>query len=475
MFNFTLFSKALVDSNLTDAEFRLLCLILNNLSMSGSDEIEMKIPFIMDKLDKCERQARNLLSALANKNYIIREVIGTTKNRHGNIISLIDDERKKIATNDDAVIAEKNCAISEENNVEKNCPPYNDYILINKSINKSILINREKSIEENIDYIDLGEASNESDTSTNEVNNEETNETISNDSNTSTEGNKPIETRTPSSNEESNTSINTTTNESNKTISADEAIKWLNSKLDEYYNTKRPNQSQSIEINITNYFQSIDKQYFNPNQLRAISALEKRFNGIRSQKQKYFSKWNKCNTSINSNNTLSPQVAPAPLSQNSTIGDEVTTPNTRPSLETSKTINNELIKAKIQDYESWYLETIPNFVNGKNFERQGMEKAIANRLENEFGNNWWLSSDKRTIETATAIEDKLMEDLDYFVNVSWPNALKEYEANTPSTENEQQDGNIDGISSTAPEKAQQANDTNELIYYDDGTIVELPF
>ena len=104
-----------------------------------------------------------------------------------------------------------------------------------------------------------------------------------------------------------------------------------------------------------------------------------------------------------------------------------------------------------------------------------MEKAIANRLENEFGNNWWLSSDKRTIETATAIEDKLMEDLDYFVNVSWPNALKEYEANTPSTENEQQDGNIDGISSTAPEKAQQANDTNELIYYDDGTIVELPF
>jgi len=351
MFNFTLFSKALVDSNLTDAEFRLFCLILNNLSMNGSDEIEMKIPFIMDKLDKCERQARNLLSALANKNYIIREVIGTTKNRHGNIISLVDDERQKIATNDDAVIAEKNCAISEEKNVEKNCPPYNDYISINKSINKSILINREKSIEENIDYIDFGEASN--------------------DSNTSTEGSKPIETRTPSSNEESNTSINTTTNESNKTISADEAIKWLNSKLDEYYKTKRPNQCQTIEINISNYFQSIDKQYFNQNQLRAISALEKRFNGIRSQKQKYFSKWNS-NTSINSKKSLSPQIAPAPLSQNSTEGDCDDVTDLKATIEQKKAI-----------IKQWYNEHLEDFTEYGQWQYK-FEKL----LNEEFGGDW---------------------------------------------------------------------------------------
>lgn len=305
MFNFNVFAKALVDSNLSDGEFRLLCLILNNMALNNKEEIEMYNAFVAFHLDKCEKSVQNLMKGLCEKNYITREIIGTSKNRRGNIIMINETmqemmmEKNYTLYND--YMERKNFPDNEETKQEKNCTLYNDYI----KNNKSILINSEKSIEENIDYIDLDEANNKSDTSTNDVSNEENNETISIDSITSTEGSKPIETQTPSTNDESNTSINVSNNESNKSISADETIKWLNSKLDEYYKTKRPNQSQSIEINITNYFQSIDKHNFNPNQLRAISALEKRFNGIKSQKQKYFSKWNKTNTSINSNDTLS--------------------------------------------------------------------------------------------------------------------------------------------------------------------------
>lgn len=406
MFNFNVFAKALVDSNLSDGEFRLLCLILNNMALNNKEEIEMYNAFVAFHLDKCEKSVQNLMKGLSEKNYITREIIGTSKNRRGNIIMINETmqemmmEKNYTLYND--YMERKNFPDNEETKQEKNCTLYNDYI----KNNKSILINSEKSIEVNIDCIDLDEASNESDTSTNDVSNEENNKTISIDSITSTEGSKPIETQTPSTNDESNTSINVSINESNKPISADETIKWLNSKLDEYYKTKRPNQSQSIEINITNYFQSIDKHNFNPNQLRAISALEKRFNGIKSQKQKYFSKWNKTNTSINSNDTPTPSSA-QPLPQESA--------------------HKKQKKTKIKEYQDWYLKVIPNFIEGYNFDKDGLENSIKEKLENEFGKEWWLSSDQNAIDIAISIENELMKDLDYFANVSWPNAVKEKE------------------------------------------------
>ena len=137
---------------------------------------------------------------------------------------------------------------------------------------------------------------------------------------------------------------------------------------------------------------------------------------------------------INSNNALTPSCA-QPLSQNSTDGeDQDATPNIRPNLETSKTINNKAYKkAKLKEYENWYLEELPNYIEGHNFDRDRFEKAIAKKLENEFGNNWWHLEDQNLVDLASSVENRLMKDLDYFVNEAWPNALKEDEENNSTT------------------------------------------
>lgn len=91
MLNLTLLNKALTDTNITDAEFRLLYLIANNISMSKADEKEIYNGFLMDKLNLSERQIQRLTKSLADKGYITKRAIGNKRNKHGNIYSLAFD------------------------------------------------------------------------------------------------------------------------------------------------------------------------------------------------------------------------------------------------------------------------------------------------------------------------------------------------------------------------------------------------
>lgn len=105
MFNFNLLNKALTDANLSDKEFRLLYLIVNNMSLNNTNEIEMYNGFIMDKLDICERQARRLTSSLVEKGYIIKVRFGASKKKNGNVYRLKAD-------------------IDTDIKLDKNVPPY---------------------------------------------------------------------------------------------------------------------------------------------------------------------------------------------------------------------------------------------------------------------------------------------------------------------------------------------------------------
>lgn len=112
MINSTLLNKALVDGNVTDKEFRTLYLILNNLSMNKTNSLEIFNGFMMDKLNICERQVRNVTNGLAEKGYIIKLNCGNSKRKNGNIYQLPKEEIKR--------------EINEEKKLEKNFPPYNN-------------------------------------------------------------------------------------------------------------------------------------------------------------------------------------------------------------------------------------------------------------------------------------------------------------------------------------------------------------
>ncbi len=123
MFNFTLMNNALLDCNLSDKEFRLLYLIVNNMSMNNTNKIEMYNGFIMDKLNICERQVRRLTSSLMEKGYITKVNTGTKNNRNANVYRLCDT----VADNSGDIM----CDISGD----KNVPPYNT-----RKINKNISV-----------------------------------------------------------------------------------------------------------------------------------------------------------------------------------------------------------------------------------------------------------------------------------------------------------------------------------------------
>ena len=123
MFNFTFMNNALVDCNLSDKEFRLLYLIVNNMSMNNTNEIEMYNGFLMDKLNICERQVRRLTSSLVEKGYITKVNTGTKNNRNANVYRLCDT----VMDNSGDMM----CDISGD----KNVPPYNT-----RKINKNISV-----------------------------------------------------------------------------------------------------------------------------------------------------------------------------------------------------------------------------------------------------------------------------------------------------------------------------------------------
>ena len=91
MINFSVMNKALTDKNVSDAEFRLLYLIANNISMGETDTREIYNGFLMDKLNKGERQIQRLTKSLADMGYIVKQAIGNKHNKNGNIYSLMSD------------------------------------------------------------------------------------------------------------------------------------------------------------------------------------------------------------------------------------------------------------------------------------------------------------------------------------------------------------------------------------------------
>ncbi len=132
MFNFTFMNNALVDYNLSDKEFRLLYLIVNNMSMNNTDEIEMYNGFIMDKLNLSERQTQRLTASLVEKGYITKLNSSTKSNRNGNLIrlngvSMGDMMCDKNVTPNSDIMCDTDC--------DKNVTPYNT-----RKINKNISV-----------------------------------------------------------------------------------------------------------------------------------------------------------------------------------------------------------------------------------------------------------------------------------------------------------------------------------------------
>lgn len=137
MFNFKLYNAALEDANLTDKEFRMLCLFLNKSSMDKSDTIEMFNGFLMDKLNLCERHIRRLTNSLEKKGYFTKTITGTVKNRNANTYTLKCTEKcdKNVPPcniEDDDIKCDKNVDIK----CDKNVPLYKEHI--NNKNNKDI-------------------------------------------------------------------------------------------------------------------------------------------------------------------------------------------------------------------------------------------------------------------------------------------------------------------------------------------------
>lgn len=84
-------NKALTDKSVSDAEFRLLYLIANNISMGKTATKEIYNGFLMDKLNRSERQIQRLTKSLTEKGYVSKKAVGTVRNKNGNIYSLMGD------------------------------------------------------------------------------------------------------------------------------------------------------------------------------------------------------------------------------------------------------------------------------------------------------------------------------------------------------------------------------------------------
>ena len=128
MISLSVLNKALTDRNVSDAEFRLLYMIANNISMGKTATKEIYNGFLMDKLNKSERQTQRLTKSLADKGYIGKQAIGNKHNKNGNIYSLVDD----VITSD----------IKSDTDSDKNDTLYN-----NRKEEKNIYVNSTTVVE----------------------------------------------------------------------------------------------------------------------------------------------------------------------------------------------------------------------------------------------------------------------------------------------------------------------------------------
>lgn len=98
MFNFKVFSKAMMDSNLSDNSFRVLSFILNTMSMKKTNVMEIHRGYIMDKMKISESTVKRAFKELEKNGYIERIIIGTTNNRKGDIIKISSDLSSKMSS-----------------------------------------------------------------------------------------------------------------------------------------------------------------------------------------------------------------------------------------------------------------------------------------------------------------------------------------------------------------------------------------
>lgn len=126
MINLQLMNKAVFDVELTDKEFRALYLITNYAALNNTNTVQIHNGWLMDKLNLCERQVRNITNGLDAKGYIKKEVTGTKKNKNANTYTIIDEINDEII---DEIKLEKNCPL--KNNIKEIKKEYKNNININ--------------------------------------------------------------------------------------------------------------------------------------------------------------------------------------------------------------------------------------------------------------------------------------------------------------------------------------------------------
>ena len=445
MFNFKVFTTAMLDTDLTDAEFRLLCLVLNTMSINETEEVKMHNGFIMEKMEKGERQVRNLVGGLVQKQYITRVVLGTENNHKANIYRLVESKRQKISVTSEEMSGEKNC----RNVAAKNCPLNNINDINDKIINDNI--------NDNINDRDISTFNDEVMTTPNDISNDNLNDSINDIS------------MINQSNDRNINDINDRVRNQQDYFTG--VKEWLNAKLDDYFKCKTPSTEKTLNDEVTRFIDSVTTDRMTPNQADTFAMLKRRFEGLKRQKVIYFNKWGykkfndtpsdrNINDNINdsANDTLTPKVAPRPLPQSSTA-------------------SNEDFKAtKRKEFEKWYIDFIENnSVNEDNtlIDNGTLCAAIDKRIDEVFGANWYANNDYKIVETASYIDNLFKRQANQYIaelNRIW----QEDNENTQGTQVETIVNN-----SNEPTEKITTNDCNKyddgIVYDENGEPIDLPF
>lgn len=143
MFNFKVMNKAVYDVELSGSAFKLLYLIANKCSAINEDSVEIHNGFFMGKLGLSEKQIQRLTNELVERKYINKEIVGTSKNRKGNIYTIITDK------NDDKFDdknVDKNVALKNNIKINKNITKEKIYKYNNSNISKKEIDDRENNV-----------------------------------------------------------------------------------------------------------------------------------------------------------------------------------------------------------------------------------------------------------------------------------------------------------------------------------------
>ena len=244
MFNFHYMNRVLDDANVSDKEFRLLYLIVNNMSMNDTHEITIYNGFLMDKLNLSERQVQRLTKSLGDKGYLTKVVTGTSRNKNGNVYRL------NLVSESSTTDCDKN--VTPYNKDDKNVTPYN------KGDNKGD-INGDK----NVTPYNTGKINKNIKQNINQNINQEMNR-------------QGQEQTTPSVN----------SRERNEYV--DRVFSWMDEKLNYLYSVRDANIFQAVNNEIGDYFNRLEGDRFSSAQWAVIEKKVKRWAGIEAAKFAYF-------------------------------------------------------------------------------------------------------------------------------------------------------------------------------------------